>query len=373
MPFPPDDPDRIYTDPVDWHPAPIYRIHGPASPGAHNYTPDFTSDSGGPVMLFASNTANGLYNEAFGGPHPGLDAASCLYSWNVIGHDLDGGLWSGVCPDVADGPSTTYGVHRSSVGEATYVVTGGPGADQAEAFARISGWLYRSWLTHLFDNPYADDPTLEAEYNAAIAASSPGPGWFLEAERNYPFFVKNQFAPDEVVSTTGQVRTDNARWFRAPFEDEEGDVWAYHGIDNDGNGIWTTGALPNGTVLADYSGGVAPWVDPPAGWQPEQDLSSQFFTGWLNVPETDEELAAESIPLTLAAESVYNGTFPGSATKGRTGQWLMVRAEYRLPQIRWYRERTITPPRRILGRPHPGRIFGDNTVQNGRRALGGIL
>lgn len=36
-------------------------------------------------------------------------------------------------------------------------------------------------------------------------------------------------------------------------------------------------------------------------------------------------------------------------------------------------ETTVTPPRRILGRPHPARIFGDNTIQNGRRALGGIL
>lgn len=330
------------TDWFDWHPDPVYRVDG-RTLGAYNYTPDLST---GAVDLFLSNNAGGFYTEAFGGPHPGADAAACVYSWNTKGQDLGGVgvLWSGVCPDLVVDPANTFGIRRESLGSADYSVTGSAfTADLAGASARIAGWLIRTWRIRLYQNPWMDDDDLEVEYVAAQSAAraalpSAGEGWFLEFDHYYPLFVKFQVAPDEIVSTAGQIRTDPVRWFRGPFTDvEDADTWAFTGLDpsDAAHGVWTHGKHPNGTVLTEYSGGLVDWLDPPDEWQPEQDLSQEFFTEWLNVPVTDEEVAASAIPLTLACESVYSGTFPGNATKGRTEQWLMMRVEYQLPKFRF--------------------------------------
>jgi hypothetical protein len=43
-------------------------------------------------------------------------------------------------------------------------------------------------------------------------------------------------------------------------------------------------------------------------------------------------------------------------------------------RFRYIPDATASPaPRRVIGRPHPARVWGDNTVQNGRRVIGGIL
>lgn len=362
-------PGRQYTTPVDWHPDPVYRIFGPT--GTHNHTPDYISNVSGPVVLAESATAIAGFDEPFGGPIPGTAAAQCAWGMTSLGLTGPEATWTGSCPDPV-GPTGARGTLR---GSSWSTVVEGPSIfqDTSSATSRISGWLLRPWMIALGDNPWMDDDDLEDEYNAAVALGWPGPGWFLEVEHYYPAFVRFQVAPDETVSTSGQIRTESAIWLRNT------SGWSYQGTAGLVN-LWDTGAVPSGTPLDDgYAGGLADWVNVPDEWQPEQDFSDLFFTGWVDEPTTEEEIDEANIPLTLVSETTLSGAYPGDNTSGgRTGQWLMVRVEYNLPRIRWYREATGFPPQRVIGRGDgltsgASRVIGAGNTRQGGNVLGGYL
>lgn len=124
------------------------------------------------------------------------------------------------------------------------------------------------------------------------------------------------------------------------------------------------------------------YEDGPPVWTDVWDGTEHGVTGWDNwvpTPHGGEPPAsifvAQDALVVHAALDSYFGASIDLGSESRAAR-LAVRFQLRAPRFRWTwdgPEPTVTPPRRILGRPHPARIFGDPTVQNGRRALGGIL
>lgn len=365
MPFV-DDPGRVYTDPYAWHSDLVYRVHGPST-GTYNHDLDFRI---GPVDFHGSHDANGGFRESFGGPHPGSGASACAWGKVVRGRSLDvlTRFWDGTCPEDDDGPSTDESEQQGSSFDVNTPAEA-PLLQNATASVTIGGYLLRPWSLNTFDNPYMDDDALEDEYNAAISATSPGFPWNLEVETLYPVLETFEVAPDE--TTTGGLRTEGITWLYDP----PGGRFAFYGLDESFNGIWGNGAPPEGEELVRYEGGLADWLSIPSEWMPEQDLSSAFFTEMI-VPDDPD---AATIPLTTVCDTVLTAAYPGdNASGGRTGQTLLVRIGWRPPRFRWYKERTVTPPRRIYGRPGDvaqgaARLYGGGaTVQQGR-IYGGIL
>lgn len=332
MTFPADVPGYEYTAPVDWHEDTVYRIDGPT--GTPNHTPDFGSFSGGPIRFIGSQLASGRFVEQLGGPHPPFnDATSCIWLKIRVGRDIDD-TWTGFCPAGDDGPGNLGSFHGSTW-HASTPLTDVFGAQQATATAILNGFLLLPWEIHDdYDNPWMDDDDLEDEYNIFISDHWPGPDWFLEVEAYHPFFVRFQIAPDEETTSTG-LHTENVAWLYDPSVG-----WNFRGVDEDLNPIWTTGLGPDGTLLGGdyYGGGLADWIDVPDDWQPTQ--TDDRFDGSLIRPDPDD--LTTGIPFTLATDSLYPmGSLPSfNGNGGRVDQMLVVRAEWRTPRLRWYREST---------------------------------
>lgn len=370
MAFPPEEPGRFYSDPIDFHEGTIYKVDGPVI-GDHNHEIDFHSDASGPVRFHESHVGSGFYQEALGGPYPGGAATSCCWLHASRGHNVGGAgtEWADACPDIlTTPPSTTHGaVHGSnwSAGtDASSIFN-----DTSSASATISGWVLRPWKIHAnFDNQWMDDDDLEAEYNAALDLKPAG--WFVELEAFHPIFLGYQVAPDETISGSMGLRTEGVTWLYDPTG------WNFYGVDESNDGIWQTGLAPSGTELTYYDGGLVDWLDVPEAWLPTQD-PDPFTCSFVEPAGGD----TEGIPLTVVCDSLYpNGGLPDeNGSGGRQGQTLLVRAAWRTPKLRFYREITSVPPRRIRqrsdGATHGAQRVhgGGNTVQSGNRTVGAIL
>lgn len=356
-----DQPELEYSDPVDWHPDPIYRGYGHA--GTFNRSDEiYYVTSTDPVAFEAGLDANARYRQTLGGPFPSTDATTEAWGWAQVGKRVTEGDWgagSGV-----DGDADDFNSRRGSIWQTFTPTVDNPLAlEAASATASISAWVLRPWTIFTYDNPWMDDEALEATYNTALANSYPGEGWFLEHERYYPFFQGFEVAPDESTTAVDPVRSEAVNWRY----DMTG--WGFYGYGEDGLPVWDFGALPNGTTLVSYAGGNGDWTTVPEQWLPTQVINHPIANSF-EVPANEFTAA---IPLTLVADSI-TGLLPSdNGEGGREAQTLLLRAAWKAPRFRWNRERVGVPPRRGIGRPlHRG--FGtDSTIQGGTRGYGGIL
>ena len=321
-----DDPAYVYSDPVVWHSGTIYRVEAPA--GTWNHVQDVNSN----VALIpnvGSSHGNAELSEPIGGDWPGPAGTACCWSKTVVGMDLNA-FWSGSCP-AADGPGGT-GSADGSLWD-THTGSDGFGLQNVNTSCGIVGYVWRPWLLKFWDNPWMDDDDLEDEYNNAIATSWPGPGWVLENDYYYPLYASVEFAPDEEYEIPA-TRTEGVVWYYDPTG------WGMVALDEDFNPVWDgRGIDAVGSVLATYSGGSAGWQSfPDSSWEPMQVAEETFFDGGWVIPEDEN---ASAIPLTVAADSIWNGgTYPGDdEVGGRSFQGLVFRVGWTAPTFRWKRLR----------------------------------
>jgi hypothetical protein len=113
-------------------------------------------------------------------------------------------------------------------------------------------------------------------------------------------------------------------------------------------------------------------------WNPLPDVVDwdDFVSDW--ELDEDEDVPTACDDVLVCWPSAYPTDTPDNVVyeEARLAQPAL---RYRLAvggrlRFRYIPDATASPaPRRVLGRPHPARVWGDNTVQNGRRVIGGIL
>ena len=305
--------------------------------------------------------------ETLGGPW-GTEARDCAIQHAMFGDDNSGSpyLWDGSCPVLVDGVADLVGAGTVGV---TFSYGDDPsgfpgGADIAHM--TVTTRAFGVWLIPLklnlpprgvlpIPDPEADGLTPEEAATADIE---------FESETV-------QLVGVQIADGTNEFTSDPEAYFAVNYDRQpsfiEGEWQA-----------WQKGALP-GSALTPTPG----WVDGPEPYSitfPSEPVAWED-KAWhdLDVPADGfDSLTQDHVNDTYdygvmagAAEAFGQKAFTTSRSSSAT---VILKAFVQSPRYRWVYEGTATaPPRRILGRPHPARIFGDNTVQNGRRALGGIL
>lgn len=370
------------SDWIDWHPDPVYKVHGgDPSWGTYNIEGDNHPVSAANALLRTSgnNAAFSFTHAAFDPDYPSDDPECGFYQ---VSRGLSGSdVWTGVCPFF---PVGTFDNLSATLDGSAWNVTDsirfGVGDIQSVSWqAIVGGWQLKPWLLYSdYANAYMDDDDLLAELVAATSANYPSePGlWFVTFESpdstGCPIFEGMEFAPDEAVAPElGEpyVNSGTIGWIENPTG------WGYYKDSDDF--AWFGNDTPGGDIITEYPGGVASWQAAPDHWLPTQGSDGNFV-----VPE--DEYAA-TVALTTAEASLYSGSAPAApgegeeAEGGRLHQTLAFRLKWRLPRFRYARFVDYYPvaPIRTLQRGKDGLVgSGTNvlrrgTVQRGLRTIGG--
>lgn len=384
-------PGNEYSEPVDWHPDPVYVVHGGSPSGGQTYWhPSYLAgslpldaESIGLLTRPDISRASGLFFREFGGSYPSDDPECGFHNAVRHGRSFDNSPWEGFCPGFIFGSfedesgSNNDGSQWSIANNARFGASGGN--QEVSIFADISGWQLKPWeLYSGFDNPWMDDDDLADEFDAATEASRPsGEGWTVDWEDFHPYFDGLEFAPDEPYSHSGSY-AGSSYWITDPFG------WGYQYEGGTTFGFFG-GAYPrsaSSSPLAIYGGGEEGWQAVPSEWLPT--VSQNFVSVSFVEPSTAAARAAATIPITLAHSGLVDGDVTSgpegtTTSEGRFRQVLAFRVNWRTPRFRWVRESTGIPPRRIFQRSDAAThgaqrvLGGGNTVQRGNRTLGGIL
>lgn len=233
---------------------------------------------------------NMTLSRSFGGPQPGgmQDAIDCLWAHARIGSHGDY-WWSpnnqiqwfsgpGTCPVVNYAyRQSQQGYTDRPIGYAFHANGWIYGDATARAFAQSQKvnvrYLWRS-LTHRVGLTWQE---WEAEIENAIGL--PTDGWIVADDDINCTLINVQVAPDEMYDGGSSTAGIVAKWYGGLMDHSGTPQWGPHAnpsngyVDFYGGGSGANEIASQYSHLADYSGGVSPWVDVP--WAAAMVLEAQ--------------------------------------------------------------------------------------------------
>jgi hypothetical protein len=368
-------PDYVYSDWIEFEePEGYFIVGGGASLGDYETNPAFPS--GLPAwaegIIRNAQSRRGSYTaQQVADGDPVYGALSCVIAHANVGHqghqswNTDGGgaeNTPGVCQSVPTGgdaetesSTATTTVRIAHEGEHSLPISNNAGATMggpAYALFPSVAQAGMEWYGALEGGEAFDTAIDPTTYGFPAGAE-------LIPEGDEPDLLGIDLADGDPVAST----TDFANQWA--LNDGVAPVWD---ADDEVSGPWLMGpvALPPldddplhtfvEFLYSDEAGLVGSrWTE-----VPHTDL------GWGNgISDGDVVIAWPSgYPTSIDENTEYDEDRPAS---------IAIRFRTRARRFRFRWEATTPGHRRVIGRPHPARVWGDNTVQNGRRVIGGIL